>query len=225
MRLLHYILMMLLPFAAEAQKIKWERTSFNFVAVTDWNSPPATFVYKNVGKNRLMFLPQKHKRDVLVSYPNHAIEPGEEGEITIQYYTADTGPFSRTVEVYSNASNKPTRLTLRGTIKSIYANALTACSSFRNDEVVRTTHYNMVVVADRATGDPITGARIELYERTKRRSVSLTSLQGQSTNRVERGKYLAVVTKDGYQKAEQELFFEKGTGVHVIYLDRDKPYL
>ncbi len=172
-----------------------------------------------------MFLPQKQKRDVLVRYPNHAIEPGEEGEIIIQYYTADTGPFSRTVELYSNASDKPERLTVRGTIKNIYSNALTACPSFRNDEMVRTSHYNVVVVADRATGDPITGARIELFERSKRRSVSLTSPQGQSTNRVERGKYLAVVTKDGYRKAEQELFFEKGTGVHVVYLDRDEPYL
>lgn len=169
-----------------------------------------------------MFLPQKHKRDVLVQYPNRAIMPGEEGEITIQYYTSETGSFSRSVRIYSNASDKAEKLTLRGSIRNIYANALTACPSFRNNQNVQTSHYNIVVVVDRATRKPITGASVELLERNKRKSVSLTSPQGKSTNKVERGKYLAIVTKDGYRKAEQELYFEKGTGVHVVYLDRDE---
>ncbi len=204
--------------------MKWEQTNFNFGTVSDWNSPPATFSFKNTGNKRLMFLPQKHGREVLVQYPNRAIEPGETGEITIQFYTADTGPFSQSVRVYTNASDKAERLTLRGNIKNLYANALTACPSFGSDQPIRTSHYNVVVVVDRATGEPITGARIELFERNKRRTVSVTSPQGKSTNKVERGKYLAVITKDGYNKAEEELYFEKGSGVHVVYLDRVKPY-
>jgi Mg-chelatase subunit ChlD len=79
-------------------------------------------------------------------------------------------------------------------------------------------------VVDRATGEPINGARIELMERNKRRSVSMTSPQGKSANKVERGKYLALVSKDAYKKAEQELYFEKGSGLHVVYLDRNEPY-
>lgn len=213
-----------MPLVSSAQKVKWEDTSFNFGTVGDWNSPPVTFRFKNVGNKRLMFLPQKHGREVLVQYPNRAIEPGETGEITIQYYTSDTGPFSQTVKVFSNASDKAEKLSVRGNIKNLYANALTSCPSFGNDQPIRTSHYNVVVVVDRATGEPITGARIELMERNKRRSVSMTSPQRKSTNKVERGKYLALVTKDGYNKAEQELYFEKGSGVHVVYLDRNEPY-
>lgn len=216
--------MLLFPLASTAQKVKWEQTTFSFGTVADWNSPPATFQFKNTGNKRLMFLPQKHGREVLVQYPNRAIEPGETGEITIQFYTSDTGPFAQTVRVYSNASDKAERLTVRGNIKNLYANALTSCPSFGSDQPIRTSHYNIVVVVDRATGEPITGARIELLERNKRRSVSLTSPQGKSTNKVERGKYLALVTKDGYNKAEEELYFEKGSGVHVVYLDRNEPY-
>jgi Ca-activated chloride channel family protein len=214
----------LIPLATTAQKVKWEQTTFNFGSVADWNSPSATFRFKNTGKQRLMFLPQKHGREVLVQYPSRAIEPGETGEITIQFYTADTGPFSHSVRVYSNASDKAETLTLRGKISNLYTNALTTCPSFGNDQPLRTSHYNVIVVVDRATGEPINGARIELMERNKRRSVSMTSPQGKSTNKVERGKYLALVSKDAYKKAEQELYFEKGSGVHVVYLDRNEPY-
>ncbi|MDC0303985.1 DUF1573 domain-containing protein [Flavobacteriales bacterium] len=224
MRQLLYILAFLIPLATTAQKMKWEQTTFNFGSVADWNSPSATFRFKNTGKKRLMFLPQKHGREVLVQYPNRAIEPGETGEIKIQFYTDDTGPFSHSVRVYSNASDKAETLTLRGKISNLYTNALTTCPSFGNDQPLRTSHYNIIVVVDRATGEPINGARIELMERNKRRSVSMTSPQGKSSNKVERGKYLALVSKDAYKKAEQELYFEKGSGVHVVYLDRNEPY-
>ena len=221
MRLLVYILTLaLLSFEVSAQKLKWETTSINFGTVGDWNSPPATFRFTNTGNQKLMFLPQRHDREVLVRYPNRAIQPGETGEIEILYYTAETGLFSRTVEVYSNASNKAEKLTVKGNIKSIYANALTACPSFQTPTLVRSAEPNVVQVVDAATNRPIPNASVEVYDRGIRKAINGTNLDGVAVNWIEPGEYIAIASKNGYEKTEQEIAFTKRNRTQVVYLNR-----
>ncbi len=221
MRLLLFILVLAqLPFGLLAQNVKWETTTGNFGSIGDWNSPPATFKFTNTGNERLMFLPQRHDREVLVRYPNRAIQPGETGEIEILYYTNQTGPFSRTVEVYSNASNKAEKLTVKGNIKSIYANALTACPSFHETAPVRSSEPNVVQVVDAATNRPIPNASVEIYDRGIRKAINGTNLDGVAVNWIEPDKYIAVASKEGYEKTEQEIVFTKRDRTQVIYLNR-----
>jgi len=209
-----------------AQNVKWEQTTVNFGTVKDWNSPAATFTFQNTGNEKLMLLPQRHKRDVLVRYPNRSIRPGETGSITIQYYTGETGSFSRTVEVYTNASYKPVKLTVKGNIKSIYADALTQCPSFQTTMPAKSEDPNVVQVVDRKTDRPIPGAQVEIYDRGIRKAVNGTNLDGVAVNWVEAGKYIAVAYKEGYEKGEEEISFSKRNRSHIIYLDREvKPLL
>ncbi|MCF8465739.1 MAG: DUF1573 domain-containing protein [Flavobacteriales bacterium] len=203
-----------------AQSLKWATATVNFGTVNDWNSPPATFKFTNTGTERLMFLPQRHDREVLVRYPNRAIQPGETGEIEILYYTSQTGSFSRTVEVYSNASNKAEKLTVKGNIKSIYANALTACPSFHETSPARSSEPNVVQVVDAATNRPIPNASVEIYDRGIRKAINGTNLDGVAVNWIEPDKYMAVASKEGYEKAEQEIVFNKRDRIQVIYLNR-----
>ena len=218
--LLHILIGLVIPFSGMTQNVKWEQTTVNFGTVRDWNSPAATFTFKNIGKEKLMLLPQRHKRDVLVRYPNRSIRPGEIGSITIQYYTGETGSFSRTVEVYTNASNKPVKLTVKGNIKSIYADALTQCPSFQTTTPTKSEEPNVIQVVDRRTDRPIPGAQVEIYNRGIRKAVNGTNLDGVAVNWVETGKYIAVAYKEGYEKAEQDVSFSKRNRSSVIYLDR-----
>lgn len=218
--LLHILIGLVIPFSGMTQNVKWEQTTVNFGTVRDWNSPAATFTFKNIGKEKLMLLPQRHKRDVLVRYPNRSIRPGETGSITIQYYTGETGSFSRTVEVYTNASNKPVKLTVKGNIKSIYADALTQCPSFQTTTPTKSEEPNVIQVVDRRTDRPIPGAQVEIYNRGIRKAVNGTNLDGVAVNWVETGKYIAVAYKEGYEKAEQDVSFSKRNRSSVIYLDR-----
>ncbi|MCF8462254.1 MAG: DUF1573 domain-containing protein [Flavobacteriales bacterium] len=221
MRLFLFILILVqLPFGLWAQNVRWETTTVNFGSIGDWNSPPATFKFTNSGNERLMFLPQHHDREVLVRYPNRAIQPGETGEIEILYYTSQTGSFSRTVEVYSNASNKAEKLTMKGNIRSIYANALTACPSFHETAPVRSSEPNVVQVVDAATNRPIPNASVEIYDRGIRKAINGTNLDGVAVNWIEPDKYIAVASKEGYEKAEQEIVFTKRDRTQVIYLNR-----
>jgi Mg-chelatase subunit ChlD len=219
-RLFYILVLALLPFGLSAQKVNWETTTVSFGTVGDWNSPPATFRFKNTGSDRLMFLPQRHDREVLVRYPNRAIQPGETGEITVQYYTGETGSFSRSVEVYTNASNKAEKLTVRGNIKSIYANALTACPSFQNPTPVKKGDPNVIQVVDAVTDRPIPNASVEVFDRGIRKAINGTNIEGVAVNWIEPGKYIAVSSKSGYEKGEQEIAFTKRNRTQVVYLNR-----
>lgn len=155
-----------------------------------------------------------------MSYPNKSFQPGEVGEITIRYYTSETGSFSFTVEVYSNASDRPEKLTLKGNIKSIYANALTACPSFQDPAPVKGSEPNVVQVVDAATERPIVNARVEIFDRGIRKNMNGTNLEGVSVSWIEPDKYTVVVSKDGYEKKEEDVTFTKRDRTHVVYLDR-----
>ncbi len=200
--------------------MNWESTTVSFGTVRDWNSPPAVFRFKNTGNKRLMFLPQKHARDVLVSYPNRAIEPGQTGEIKILYYTAETGSFSKTIEVFTNASNRAEKLTIKGNVKSIYADALTACPTFQSTPAVRSTKPNVVQAVDVETNLPIPNVQIEIYDRGLRKAINGTNLDGVAVNWIEPGKYIAIAAKNGYEKAEAEIVFTKRDRNQVVYLKR-----
>ena len=213
-------MLLLFPLTISAQKVNWESTTVNYGTVRDWNSPPAVFKFKNTGNKRLMFLPQKHGRDILVSYPNRAIEPGQTGEIKILYYTAETGNFSKTIEVFTNASNRAEKLIVKGNIKSIYADALTACPTFQSTPTVRSTKPNVVQAVDVETNLPIPNVQIEIYDRGLRKAINGTNLDGVAVNWIEPGKYIAIAAKNGYEKAEAEIVFTKRDRNQVVYLTR-----
>lgn len=167
-----------------------------------------------------MFLPQRHDREVLVRYPNKAIRPGETGSIQVFYYTGSTGSFSRTVEVYSNASNKAEKLIVRGNIKSIYADALTSCPSFQTTTPTKSGEPNVIQIVDAKTGRPIPGAQVEVFDRGIRKTINGTNLEGVAVNWIEPGKYIAAAYKEDYEKGEEEVAFSKRNRSHVLYLNR-----
>ncbi len=119
-------------YSALAQQVKWESRTHDFGVVTDWNSPPAVFKFTNTSNEKIMFLPMFYQREMYVEIPKRKIEPGESAEVKVYLYTNETGAFSKKATVWIDKSNDPMELTVRGNIKSLYKNALTACPSFWN---------------------------------------------------------------------------------------------
>ncbi len=126
------LLFLISCFAASAQHVKWESRSFDYGTVTEWNSPPAVFKFTNTSKEKIMFLPMFYQREMYVEIPKRKLEPGESAEVKVYLYTNETGPFTKKATVWIDKSNDPMELTIRGNIKSLYKNALTACPSFWN---------------------------------------------------------------------------------------------
>ncbi len=204
---------------AWAQRIQWESTSFNFGAVRDWDSPPAVFRLKNTGTSKLMFLPQHYGRDVQVVLPNRSIAPGETAEVTVHFYTPNVGSFAKEVEVYSNASDRPQRLTVRGNIVSLRNNALTACPTFSADQPARSSDVSTITVVDRSSGEQVVGAQVELLKKNDSRATYTTDARGLVRSKLEMGRFTAQVQHQDYYPTVQEITLERRQGTVVILLE------
>jgi Ca-activated chloride channel family protein len=212
-------LMMLSSLGASAQRIQWESTSFNFGAVRDWDSPPAVFRLKNTGTSKLMFLPQHYGRDVQVVLPNRSIAPGETAEVTVHFYTPNAGSFAKEVEVYSNASDRPQRLTVRGNIVSLRNNALTTCPTFSADQPARSSDVSTITVVDRSSGEQVVGAQVELLKKNDSRATYTTNARGLVRSKLEMGRFTAQVQHEDYYPTVQEITLERRQGTIVLMLE------
>jgi|GEM_PF-193852 len=52
------------------------------------------------------------------SWPKEPVKPGQTGTVKVKYDTKLTGPFNKTIAVYSNANNSPVRLVIRGKVNA-----------------------------------------------------------------------------------------------------------
>lgn len=204
---------------AAGQKIDWDDTSFNHGTVHDWDSPAAVFKLKNTGKSKLMFLPQHYGRDVQVILPNHSIMPGQTAEVVIHYYTANTGSFSKSIEVFSNASDKAQTLTVRGNIASLRNNALTACPTFGQEMPTSSSNANTLTVIDRSTGAQIADARVEVFKKRQSEAVYQSDQRGLVRSKLGSGTYTAQVQKEGYFPTVQEFEFGRSRRTVIVFLD------
>lgn len=75
------------------------------------------FKFKNVGKTPLVISNIKSSCGCTVpKKPEKPIMPGETGEIEVKYDTKRPGGFSKTITIYSNASENMKRVRIKGII-------------------------------------------------------------------------------------------------------------
>jgi len=76
-----------------------------------------TFKFKNVGKSPLIISRiQSSCGCTTPKKPEKPIMPGKTGEIDVKYATNRVGGFSKTITVYSNATEKMKRLRIKGIV-------------------------------------------------------------------------------------------------------------
>jgi len=76
-----------------------------------------TFKFKNVGKSPLIISRiQSSCGCTTPKKPDGPIMPGKTGEIDVKYATNRVGGFSKTITVYSNATEKMKRLRIKGIV-------------------------------------------------------------------------------------------------------------
>ena len=76
-----------------------------------------SFVFKNLGKEAIVINRVRSTCGCTVpDWPREPVEPGASGEITVEYNTAGTGTFLKSVYVYSTAANSPVKLQIKGKV-------------------------------------------------------------------------------------------------------------
>jgi hypothetical protein len=94
-------------------------TSHDYGSIVYGANGKVDFNFTNKGAKPLVITDVKSSCGCTVpSWTKDPVAPGKTGTITIEYNTTLPGVFNKTVVVYSNASNSPVRLEVRGKVNT-----------------------------------------------------------------------------------------------------------
>jgi hypothetical protein len=100
-----------------ASEITFEKTVCDFGSVVKKADCNTEFVFKNTGKSPLILYDVKPSCDCTTPFwPKEPVMPGKTGTIKVVYDTKETGVFSKTITVTSNASASHIELTIQGEV-------------------------------------------------------------------------------------------------------------
>jgi hypothetical protein len=100
-----------------APKINFEKVVHDYGTILKNSDGTCEFEFTNDGKEPLILSRPKSSCGCTVpTWPKQPILPGKSDAIKVTYSTNRVGPFNKTVTVYSNASNSPIRLRIKGKV-------------------------------------------------------------------------------------------------------------
>ncbi|MEN8158150.1 MAG: DUF1573 domain-containing protein, partial [Bacteroidota bacterium] len=76
-----------------------------------------SFTFTNIGDEAIVISQVRASCGCTVpSWPKEPVEPGDSGMIRVVYNTAISGPFYKSINVYSTAANSPVKLYVKGKV-------------------------------------------------------------------------------------------------------------
>jgi hypothetical protein len=100
-----------------APKIEFEKPVHDFGTILQGGDGTYNFVFTNTGKEPLIL--NNVKSSCGCTKPQWSAEPVKQGEkdtVKVGYNTKLVGPFTKTITVFSNASNSTVTLTIKGAV-------------------------------------------------------------------------------------------------------------
>jgi hypothetical protein len=101
----------------KGQEIWFEETLHDYGEILQDSDGTWSFVFKNLGNDAIVINRVRSTCGCTIpEWPREPIESGSSGKITVQYNTALTGTFLKSVYVYSTAANSPVKLQIKGKV-------------------------------------------------------------------------------------------------------------
>ena len=98
--------------------IEFETTEHDYGTIPFKGDGTYEFVFKNTGKEPLVLKNVRSSCGCTVpEWPKEPIKKGEKSKIKVSYNTRITGSFSKSISVYSNASDAPFVLSIKGKVE------------------------------------------------------------------------------------------------------------
>ena len=98
-------------------EMTFETTTIDYGTIEQGSDRVRIFKFENTGTEPLIITKAKGSCGCTVpTYPKEPVLPGESGEIKVEYDTNRVGPFTKTVTLTTNASDR-TLLTIKGEVK------------------------------------------------------------------------------------------------------------
>ena len=100
-----------------ADFIKFETVTHDFGTIANNGNGTFEFIFSNTGKEPLLLKNVASSCGCTVpEWPKEPIAPGAKGTVKVKYNTANIGPFTKTITVYSNGSTNPVTLRITGNV-------------------------------------------------------------------------------------------------------------
>lgn len=101
----------------QGQELWFEEVEHDYGEIPQDSDGSWSFSFKNLGDEPIMINRVRSTCGCTVpSWPKEPVEPGETGDITVIYNTAQTGTFAKAAFVYSSAANSPVKLQIKGRV-------------------------------------------------------------------------------------------------------------
>jgi hypothetical protein len=103
----------------KAPVIKFETLVYDYGTIVRGSDGLCVFIFENAGKNPLVLNNVKPTCGCTVpKWSKEPIKSGKKSGIEVKYNTRRVGSFSKSITVYSNASNSPVVLRIKGKVEA-----------------------------------------------------------------------------------------------------------
>lgn len=103
----------------ESAKIKFNETVYDYGNIELNSDGTCEFKFTNEGKSALILSNVRSSCGCTVpKWPNDPIKKGEVGVIKVKYNTVRAGSFNKSITVYSNGSEQPIILRIKGNVRN-----------------------------------------------------------------------------------------------------------
>ncbi len=101
----------------DAPQIEFDKKVHNYGTILKGSDGNCVFEFKNTGKKDLILKNVRSSCGCTVpKWTREPVKKRKKGNIRVRYNTNIVGNFRKTVTVYSNATNSPIRLTIKGKV-------------------------------------------------------------------------------------------------------------
>lgn len=197
--------------------------TLDYGQVDVWRNQPGELKVLNTGNRPLAILKISGSNNLTAEYPKTFLAPGDTATIIFRLYTPHSGAFSEQADLFLSASEKPLRITVKGSIKSIASDALTACPT-GGLQGPPPPFLQRFIALDHETDLPIPGARFNLLSYSGYMDNFKIPGNGNAvTKNYRTGEYSVSVIADEYLPIDSGLLILPGEHDFRFFLRKPKP--
>lgn len=206
-------LVYILTYVKVQAQIVFDKYTHDYGPVSSQMLIPGQFYFTNTGDRPLAILRIEKSPDVIVKYENRFYSLNEKGLLTVFFDNNKLGTFREDIKVYTNQSNEPVKLTIKGRNVDILD-----CNSKKNRE---DKGFSTIYVIDKNTKQPLKNAWVQFHGHHISDKELRTNRKGMIQEKFGRGQYTIQISSDGYQRLVKKLYISCSGQVFIYELEAE----
>jgi len=200
---------------AQKPELTFFNTSYDFGKIGKQFVPPAVFKFQNTGDADLVVVLSFSPEGITARSPKYYIAPGKTDSILISYSSGTIGNFNETVQVNSNADDKPVFLTVKGLITEV----LECPDPYKSKKTVAKRQEFLVL--DKETSFAINKAEISLISKYNEYRCK-TAQNGKAGKEMNPVNYKIDIVAENYISQKDYKYIVSDGKTIVYYLEKEK---